>query len=117
MKKKFNVPCLDCGGLTRGRNRCDTHYRKYLIKYEATRNRSHYKGDYQTRAKRVRESATVCWLCLEAFTDPREITADHYYPGDPLSPLLPAHLSCNSSRQDRPPDTPPPDLIRRRAEK
>ena len=102
MKKMFNVPCLECGVLVLGRNRCDTHYRKYLIKYESTRNREHYKGDYKTRAKRVRENATVCWICLKSFTDPAEITADHYNPGDPYSPLLPAHKSCNSRRQDLP---------------
>jgi hypothetical protein len=112
MKKMFAVPCLECGVLVRGRNRCDTHYRKYLIKYEARRNREHYKGDYQTRAKRVRESATVCWICLEGFLDRAEITADHYDAGDPYSPLLPAHKSCNSSRQAL-----PPDMIRGRVQK
>jgi hypothetical protein len=110
MKKKFNTPCLDCGVLSRGRNRCDTHYRQYIIKYESKRDRSHYKGDYQTRAKLVRDSATICWICLEPFYRKEDITADHYYAGDPFSPLLPAHKSCNSSRQD----TPPPDSTRGR---
>jgi hypothetical protein len=103
MSKAFNVPCLDCGALTRGRNRCDKHYRLYIMKYESKRDRSHYKGDYQTRSKRIRETATVCWICLEAFTDRSEIQADHYYPTDPHSPLLPAHKTCNNKRQDTPP--------------
>ncbi len=103
MSQNFRVPCLDCGGLTRGRNRCDRHYREYLVKYEARRNREHYKGNYQTRAKKVREGATVCWLCLEPFTDRADITADHYYPSDPFSPLLAAHKLCNNKRQNKPP--------------
>lgn len=104
MKKLFSVPCLECGVLVLGRNRCDRHYRSYLVKYEISRNREHYKGNYQTRAKRVRESATVCWICLKGFEDRAEITADHYDAADPYSPLLPAHKFCNLSRQDTPPD-------------
>ena len=103
MASKFNVPCLDCGQLTRGRNRCDHHYRLYLVKYEATRNRQHYKGDYQRRAKQVRDYASVCWLCLQPFTDRSQIEADHYYPSDPQSPLLPAHKTCNNKRGNTPP--------------
>lgn len=104
-KKAFNIPCLTCGVLVRGRNRCDLHYREYIVRHEVLRNRDHYKGDYQTRSKRVRETASTCWICLEGFTDRKQITADHYYPGDPNSPLLPAHKTCNNRRQDTPPRT------------
>ena len=99
----FKVPCLDCGALVLGRNRCDIHYRQYIIKYEARRNREHYAGSYKTRARKIKQSARVCWICLEPFKNRNEITADHYFPGQIDSPLLPAHLSCNSSRQDTPP--------------
>lgn len=100
----FNKPCLICGVLTKLGNRCQIHQDEYDIK-EANRPktfRQHYQGDYAKRAKDVRDNAVVCWLCKEGYRANDPWTADHYYPGVPDSPLLPAHRSCNSSRGNRP---------------
>jgi hypothetical protein len=101
----FNRPCLDCGTLTNKGNRCDPHQTAYAAKWNNRPKppRKHYSGDYKKRARIVRENATVCWICKKGFTIEDPPTADHYYPGEPNSPLLPAHRSCNSSRGNRPP--------------
>ena len=64
-----------------------------------THKRDHYKGDYQARAKAVRESATHCWLCGEPAREGDPWQADHIYPGRSDSPLAPAHRSCNVRRR------------------
>lgn len=97
---KFKKPCLVCGGLSY-EQRCPIHQKEYLIKKEASKNREHYKGDYSRRAKKVRDEATFCWICKEGFREQDPFTADHLYAGDPLSPLLPAHRSCNSRRGNK----------------
>jgi hypothetical protein len=101
----FKRPCLNCGTLVEKGNRCQKHQSEYIAKLDQKRkpNRTHYSSDYRKRAKQVRETATICWLCKQPFTDKKQITADHYYPGVPDSPLLPAHKSCNSSRGNNPP--------------
>ena len=86
-------PCLDCGTLTPN-TRCHTCHQA---------SRKHYKGDYAQRSRQVRDTATHCWICGQPAKPNDPWTADHYYPGDPTSPLLPAHKSCNSRRQDTPP--------------
>lgn len=68
----------------------------------------HYRGDYDVRAKKVRDRAnadptTVCWRCglrLEQHQphhngSPPRWTAGHLHDGDPASPLLPEVSSCN----------------------
>ena len=90
-------PCLGCGTLTTT-SRCEPCQRTA---------RNHYTGTYAARAKQVRDTATVCWICREGTRTGDPWTADHYYPGDPTSPLLPAHKSCNSRRQDTPPPPTP----------
>ena len=102
---RFKRPCLDCGVLTDSGNRCPQHQSAFQAKLDERRkpNRKHYSGDYPKRAKQVRDTATICWICKQPFTDRTQITADHYYPGIPNSPLLPAHKSCNSSRGNKPP--------------
>jgi len=99
----FNRPCLDCGVLTNTGNRCQIHRAQYQARLDARKigKREHYKGDYQKRSKIVRETAVECWICKEGFKAHDPWTADHLYPGDPTSPLLPAHRSCNSSRGNR----------------
>jgi hypothetical protein len=61
-----------------------------------------YNSDYQKRRKALVaetiERNLFCHLCNKPFQSPLEITADHITPGDPNSPLAPAHKSCNSSR-------------------
>ena len=104
---KFPKPCLDCGALTDGGNRCAVH-QKRIEDLAAVRRASvkktlgTYSGDYRRRAKAVRDAAILCHLCGEAarLNDPWE--ADHLIPGDPNSPLLAAHRSCNQSRGNKP---------------
>jgi len=90
-------PCLNCGEVSATGSRCPACERGR----EARRSigRSHYRGDYQTRSRQIRENASVCWICGggdRGTSDP--FTADHLLPGDPASPLLAAHRSCNSRR-------------------
>jgi hypothetical protein len=108
MPHRFMKPCLDCGQLSRN-NRCDTHQAVINQKKERKRDtperrakkRTYYNADYQRRAKLVRQTATLCHLCGEGprIGDPWE--ADHVYPGDPNSPLLPAHRTCNNKKSNR----------------
>jgi hypothetical protein len=102
----FPNPCLDCGELTQGGNRCVVHQRRVDELAEARRalikkTLNTYGGDYKRRAKQVRDSAVVCHLCGEGarFGDPWE--ADHLIPGDSDSPLAAAHGSCNRRRGNK----------------
>jgi 5-methylcytosine-specific restriction protein A len=100
----FKRPCLECGQLTTNKNRCDLHKAQHEANQTQRReaNRKHYDNDYKKQAKIVRQTATVCWLCKKGYKPNDPWTADHYYPGQKNSPLLPAHRSCNSSRQNKP---------------
>jgi hypothetical protein len=97
-------PCLDCGALIPRGSRCADCQRPR----EAARNarRTHYAGDYRARAKAVRESAVVCWLCGEGAREGDPWQADHVVPGAPDSPLAPAHRACNARRGATPPPAP-----------
>jgi hypothetical protein len=79
---------------------CTFKNNQQVERQRPARNRDHYSGDYAKRAKAVRDVATICWLCGEGakLDDPWQ--ADHYFPGDPASPLLPAHRSCNVKRSN-----------------
>lgn len=108
---KFPKPCLDCGTLTSGGNRCDTHQRRIDELAEMRRalvkkTLNTYGGDYRRRAKQVRDTAVVCHLCGEGARvgDPWE--ADHLIPGDPNSGLAAAHRSCNQRRGNKPLENP-----------
>lgn len=90
-------PCIDCGTLSTA-TRCVICQREK----EARRPRSHYAGSYASRAKKVREGASVCWVCGEGARDGDPWQADHVYPGVADSPLLPAHRSCNIRRTHTP---------------
>jgi hypothetical protein len=99
----FNKPCLDCGQLTRIGNRCEYHRGLVDAKTaERKAQRIHYRGDYNKRAKQVRDNAQFCWICKEPARIGDPFTADHLIPGHPDSPLLPAHRSCNSRRGNKP---------------
>jgi len=111
MTYRFPKPCIECGNLTTNATRCDTcnGKRQDLMKalgtkrvYKAKPKRAHYQGDYAARAKAVREAAVYCHLCGDSARATDPWTADHLIPGDPASPLLPAHRSCNSRRGNRP---------------
>ena len=99
----FKRPCLDCGVLTDTGNRCPTHQSAYQARLDARKvgKREHYKGDYKKRAKIVRDTADQCWLCGEGARVDDPFTADHYFPGNPNSPLLPAHRACKSRRGNK----------------
>jgi 5-methylcytosine-specific restriction endonuclease McrA len=61
-------------------------------------------AQYKRNRQIVLQLSRKCWLCEE--DHPPATTADHVVPlsmggTDELSNLRPAHLSCNSSRQDR----------------
>ena len=101
----FPRPCLDCGTLTDKGNRCVTHATAYQQRIDERRKpkRNHYSGTYRARAKQVRDTAQVCWICKQGPIPNDPWTADHYYPGLPDSPLLPAHRSCNSRRKNQDP--------------
>lgn len=60
-----------------------------------------YAGDYRRRAKAIRDHAEFCWLCGGGAREDDPWQADHVIPGDPNSPLAPAHRSCNASRGNR----------------
>lgn len=98
----FNKPCLKCKELTRNSSVCDRC--QSIINKQRNANREHYKGSYARLAKQVRANAKQCWICGLGPLANDPFTADHYYPGDPNSPLLPAHRSCNSRRGNTPPD-------------
>ena len=97
----FRKPCLNCGVLVLGASRCEPCAAKHANIVDSRRDKSKraiYAGNYSTRAKAIRENASVCWLCGEGArpTDPWQ--ADHVVPDDPDSPLAPAHRSCNIKR-------------------
>ena len=76
------------------------------------RNRSHYRGAYQRRARAVRSRAiadesTRCWRCGGAARDGDPWQAGHVRDADPSSPLLAEHRSCNAraGRQQREPQS------------
>lgn len=101
-------PCLDCGKLSRNGSRCEVHAavrakKEDEVKAARKRLTGQYSGDYRRRAKAVRESAQYCWLCGGGPKDDDPFQADHVIPGNPDSPLAPAHRSCNAARGNRQP--------------
>jgi len=104
---RFAQPCLDCGKLSKNGPRCEAHQRAKSSEWDAPkaarkRATGQYAGDYRKRARQVRETATYCWLCGGAPRDGDPMQADHVIPGDPMSPLAPAHRSCNAARGNKP---------------
>lgn len=99
-------PCLDCGRVTNGRSRCDSCFEKARTLFEQSRSgrnreRAHYGGDYARRAKLVRETAEICWLCGDTARIDDPWQADHVIAGDPDSILAAAHRSCNIRRSNQ----------------
>ena len=86
---KIRRPCLNCGSLTSKTTRCDTcqqHHDQL------------YNSDYRREAKRIRDTATECWLCGHGPKADDPWQADHVVAGDSRSPLRAAHRSCNIRR-------------------
>ena len=97
----MNRPCLDCGALHQNPTRCTPCHQAHQRIRERSRpkrDRTKYQGDYQTRAKLVRATATSCWVCGLPAKPNDPFQADHLDPSDPASPLLAAHRSCNIRR-------------------
>ena len=94
-------PCLDCGTLTPKARCAPCATRISTQRANARPPRPHYTGDYRKRAAQVRANATHCWICGRGPIDGDPWQADHLQPGNPDSPLLPAHRSCNASRGNR----------------
>jgi hypothetical protein len=108
---RFPKPCLDCGVLTSGGNRCVDHQllveRLHNAKRAAVKKETgQYAGSYRARAKLVRETALVCHLCGDGARANDAWVADHVDPGSAGSNalLLPAHKSCNEKRGNKPLD-------------
>jgi hypothetical protein len=72
------------------------------------KDRSHYAGSYQKRARLVRDRAnadplTRCWRCGLTLAEARRRWPDkdviwhagHVVDGDSTAPLLPEHSNCN----------------------
>lgn len=106
---KFPKPCLDCGVLTTGGNRCDEHEtivkQLHNIKRAAVKKATgQYSGSYRARAKVVRDTALVCHICGDGARVDDSWVADHAIPASPgdSALLLPAHKSCNAKRGNKP---------------
>jgi 5-methylcytosine-specific restriction endonuclease McrA len=106
---KFPKPCLDCGRLTTGGNRCVVHQQRVEDLHEAKRAQikkatGQYSGDYRKRAAQVRATALVCHLCGDGFRLSDPWVADHVDAsshGD-IAELRAAHRSCNAKRGNKP---------------
>ena len=103
----FMRPCMKCGTLTRGSNYCDEHRRVDIrseakLAERAVKKKFFYNTEYRKAAEAVRDNAVMCHICGKPAKANDPWQADHLIPGDPLSPLAPAHRSCNASRGNRP---------------
>lgn len=92
-------PCLGCGKPTQA-SRC-SDCRPPAPAWNEAKRLLYGSADYRRRAKQVRDTATNCWICGQGPKTGDPWQADHAMPGDPASPLLPAHRSCNASRANR----------------
>jgi 5-methylcytosine-specific restriction protein A len=105
---RFPKPCVVCGQLTQGANRCDTHQAEWQtlenlrIKEMKARRPPLYTSQYRKAAKVIRETALFCHICKEPARPNDPFTADHLIAGNVDSPLAAAHRSCNSRRGNKP---------------
>ena len=104
---RFPKPCLDCGQLTTGGNRCDDHQNLVKQLHEIKRANvkratGQYSGSYRARAAQVRATAITCWICGEAARADDPWQADHVNPGEngDVAELRAAHGSCNRKRSN-----------------
>jgi hypothetical protein len=105
---RFPKPCLDCGKLTTGGNRCDYHQNLVeqlhnIKRAEVKKNTGQYSGAYRKRAALVRATALVCWICGEGAKHDDPWQADHVNPAEhgDQAELLAAHASCNRKRGNK----------------
>lgn len=106
---RFRKPCLDCGQLTNGGNRCDKHQAIVEMVHEMKRSQrkketGQYSGSYRIRAAQVRATALICHLCGEGARVNDPWVADHVDAGShgSIAELKPAHYSCNARRGNKP---------------
>jgi hypothetical protein len=104
---RFPKPCLDCGQLTTGGNRCQVHQNLvnqiHEVKRATVKKASgQYSGSYKRRAAQVRATAVVCWLCGEGARVDDPWQADHVVPAESgsVAELRAAHASCNRRRSN-----------------
>jgi hypothetical protein len=113
MTSRFPKPCVGCKRLYTGKgDYCnDCRLVREREKENDPRRRAKkaglYNAQYTRLAKIVRENAQLCHLCGKGWIQGDPWTADHLIAGDTTSPLAPAHRSCNSSRGNKPLNTPP----------
>lgn len=93
-----NRPCLQCGTPTQ-RTRCPACEAQRQSQRNASR--TYYRGDYQARAKQVRDQAnaepnTRCWRCGQPARPGDPWQAGHLIDSDPNSGLAPEHARCNA---------------------
>lgn len=101
----FAKPCLKCNQLTRGGSYCDGCRPIRVDSPERkAKKQALYGGNYRRRARAVKTSAIACHICRQLFKDGDRIEADHLIPGNPDSPLAPAHRECNQRRGNKPLD-------------
>lgn len=94
-------PCLDCGTITNNLTRCTPcrlQQQRTRERNRTKRDRTKYHGNYATRAKHIRETATTCWVCGGGPDPTNPFQADHLDPDDPASELAAAHRKCNIRR-------------------
>ena len=109
---RFARPCLKCNKLHRDPGdyclacRAEVNRLREANPERIAKKRTLYGGDYQRRKKllvqQTIERQLPCHICQKQFERVSDISADHLYPGNPNSPLYPAHLSCNSRRGNKP---------------
>lgn len=110
-------PCLDCGRPAAA-SRCDPCATKHstIVNARETERRQgagvrerrrSYSGEYREASRRIRETATRCWICGRGPRAGDPWQADHVVPLA-LAPdqagrsahLAPAHRSCNIARSN-----------------
>ncbi len=96
-------PCLNCSRPTTTGDYCAREPCQELG--DRNRRRTHYRGDYTRRAADLRarsrsDPTTRCTICGARARAGDPWTAHHIRPGDPTSPLEPAHKSCNEALGD-----------------
>jgi hypothetical protein len=109
MPPRFPRPCTKCGALnkTGGRLCLDCQATASQLKEQDETRRAKkqflYGGDYKSKAQTVRANAKLCYLCGEGGRVDDPWQADHVDPTlGHLSPLLPAHASCNRTKSNKP---------------
>ena len=94
-------PCLDCGKPGQASRCQDCTRRKEASRARPTEARNKlYNRKHRRLAAYVRATASTCWVCGQGARPGDPWQADHVQPGDPASPLAPAHRSCNIARSN-----------------